>query len=185
MTEVELLDEWLEDLSRGVRHAVADLSPEALAWQPDAEANSIGVTVWHFSRWLDFIATRILSGRPSEEELWHTGGWAARTGYDPRGIGYLGLGAITGYTREQVAAIPTLSVDDLLAYHEQTSEALRTRLRALSPEALHGPAPVIGRERSMYSWLKVVTQGSFGHLGEVEALKALQARAHANTVVAG
>ena len=41
-------------------------------------------------------AAQALANRPAAEELWQTRGWAALTGYDPRGIGYLGLGLLTG-----------------------------------------------------------------------------------------
>ena len=36
-------------------------------------------------------------GEPPRGELWHTGGWAVRTGDDPTGIGHQGLGVLTGY----------------------------------------------------------------------------------------
>ncbi len=56
MTDVELLASWLDDLSRSLHRTVDKMPPEQLAWQPDAEANSIGVTVWHMARWLDALA---------------------------------------------------------------------------------------------------------------------------------
>ena len=112
MNDIELLAEWVEDFAHDVRSEIEDLSPEDLAWQTDPQANSIGVTVWHVSRWLDLLTVRALQNRSPEEEQWHTEGWAAKTGYDPRGIGYRGLGAITGYTWEEVQAIPPLSADE-------------------------------------------------------------------------
>src|SRR5260370_30284396 len=104
------------------------LSPTELAWRPDAQGNSIGVTVWHYSRWLDLLVVRFLQNRSAGEEQWHTQGWATRTGYDPRGIGFAGLGAITGYTQEEVAAIPQMSGEELLAYLDQACTVLRQYL---------------------------------------------------------
>ena len=124
MTNVELLNEWLRDLEEGLCHEIRDLTIEELSWQPDPEANSIGVTVWHISRWLDLLKVRVLDSLPPEDELWHTRGWAARTGYDPRGLGYKGYGTVTGYTQEEVAAIPILTADEQLTYLRDVVDAL-------------------------------------------------------------
>ena len=97
LTGKDMLAGWLEDFARGVREEIAELSPEALAWRPREQSNSIGVTVWHCARWLDVIAIQALKSLPGDQEHWRTQGWAARTGYDPRGHGQAGLGNITGY----------------------------------------------------------------------------------------
>ncbi len=178
MNDVELLVDWIHDLARSVREEVGPLSAAELVWQPDAEANNIGVTVWHVARWLDMITVQVFANRPPEEELWHTRGWLKKTGYDPRGIGYKGLGVVTGYTQAEVQAIPIMSADDLLSYFDQACTALCDYLRALPPDALHqAPAPESGR-RTVYQSLKPILQGCFGHAGEIEALKAMHARTH-------
>src|SRR5262249_44372208 len=100
--------------------------------------------------------------------------WAARTGYDPRGHGQAGLGAITGYTWDEVLEIPALSAADLLAYLDQTAGALAAQLRAMTPEQLQAPALGFSGRRSVYRWVAPFLQGCFGHLGEVEAMKAWQ-----------
>ncbi len=178
MNDVELLVDWIQDLAGSVRAEVAPLSAKELAWQPDPEANNIGVTVWHMARWLDVITTQVLDGQAPEAELWHTRGWMENTGYDPRGIGYKGLGVVMGYTQAEVEAIPVLSADGLLTYFDQTCAAMCDYLRALPPDALHQvPAPESGRRRTAYQSLKPIVQGCFGHVGEIEALKAMQSRA--------
>jgi hypothetical protein len=171
----DLLADWLEDFAKGVREEIAELGPEALAWQPRERANSIGVTVWHCARWLDVIGAQALRGLPGEHELWHTQGLAARTGYDPRGHGQAGLGNITGYTWDEVLEIPLLPAADLLAYLDQVTGALAAQLRAMSPEQLHGLVPGLGGRRSAYRWVRPILQGCFGHLGEIEAMKSWQA----------
>jgi Protein of unknown function (DUF664) len=55
-TPAAVLASWLADLVATVREHVGDLSAEELAFQPDPQGNSIGVTVWHFSRWLEDYA---------------------------------------------------------------------------------------------------------------------------------
>jgi hypothetical protein len=176
MRDVEILADLAQRLAADVRAEIAALSPEELAWRPDPEANSMGITVWHFSRWLDLLVVRALENRPAEEEQWHTRGWAARTGYDPRGIGYQGLGAITGYTQEEVAAIPVLSATELLTYLEHVCTALQQYLLAQEPDGLYQPALGFESRRTVYEWIKGPLLGSFGHLGEIEALKAMHAR---------
>ena len=103
-----------------------------------------------------------------------------RTGYKPQGIGYRGLGALTGYTQPEVAAIPHLSATDLLAYLDQSSEALQAYLLALpSFEPLRQPVAGWGRETPVIKQdlLKVVFMGCAGHLGEIKALRAMMKRA--------
>lgn len=87
MTGMQVLADLVSDLTKGLHQAVAGLSREELTWQPDAEGNSIGVTVWHISRGLDVLKVRLLEQQPAEAEQWHTQKWAEQTGYDPRGIG--------------------------------------------------------------------------------------------------
>src|SRR5689334_2860028 len=48
----ELYADLIVSLVEGTRGEVEKLSPRELDWQADAEGNSIGVTVWHVSRWL-------------------------------------------------------------------------------------------------------------------------------------
>jgi len=181
MQDVELLAEWIDDLSRDVRETIKDLPPDAIDWQPDAAANSIGVTIFHFSRWLDLLSVRAMDDQPPECEQWHTRGWAEKTGYDPRGIGVNGFGAVTGYSLEEVAAIPKLSADDLLTYLEQVASALSEHLRMLPAGALHESARGLGASRSVYRWVKPVLKGCLGHIGEIAALRAMYERQTINT----
>ena len=179
MQGTELYADLIATLAEGIHGEIGNLSPQELDWQPDAEGNSIGVTVWHVSRWLD-VTARVFQEKPPTDELWLTQGWAERTGYDPQGIGYRGLGALTGYTQQEVAAIPHLSAEDSLAYLDQSSEALRAYLLALpSFEPLEQPVPGWGRETPVLkrNLLKVVFMGVTGHLGEIKALRAMMKRA--------
>jgi DinB superfamily len=173
-TPAAVLAAWLADLVAIVHQHIANLTAEELAFQPDPQGNSIGVTVWHFSRWLDVVG-RAFASQPPSGELWHTAGWAARTGYDPTGIGIQGLGVLTGYTRAEVVQVPALSAAELLDYLNRVTDRLLQALDGMPTQVLHAPAPGLGT-RSRYSLLSTVLQGSFGHVGEIEALKAMRAR---------
>jgi uncharacterized protein len=177
MTDLELLADLVDDLTKGIHKAVSGLSHEELIWRPDAEGNSIGVTVWHMSRGLDVLKVRFLEQQQALAEQWHTQGWGKQTGYDPRGIGTGGLGILSGYTQEEVAAIPVLTAEQLLAYLDQVSDALRQYLLSLPEGALSRPTMFVGERLTAYQVIKEIVLGCVGHLGEIEALKALQIRA--------
>ncbi len=177
MTDIELLADLVASLAGNLHQEVTGLSREELTWRPDAEGNSIGVTVWHIGRGLDVLKVRFLEQQQALAEQWHTKGWAEKTGYDPRGIGTGGLGILSGYTQEEVAAIPELGAEELLVYLDQASEAFRQYLLSLAEGALAQPILVAGERSTAYQVIKGIILGCVGHLGEIEALKALQTRA--------
>jgi hypothetical protein len=176
MKDVELLADWIQELVRQVRREIETLSTEELTWEPAPESNHIAVTVWHFTRWLDVLTVRAFQNKSAEEEQWFTRGWAIKTGYDPRGIGYGGLGTLTGYTWKEAKAAPVLSVADLVAYLEQASQALRDYILTMSSEWLYQPAPGLGGKDTPHEWLKDIVTGSFRHVGEIQTLKAIYKR---------
>jgi hypothetical protein len=116
--DVAVLLDLIDLLVADVRHEVDGLPQDALEWQPDPQANSVGLTLWHLSRWLDVVGTQVFDGLPSGDEQWMADGWAERTGYDPRGIGDLGIGALTGFTWKEVERVPRLTGPELLEYFE-------------------------------------------------------------------
>jgi hypothetical protein len=161
----------------GLMHIqINPLDEEAFWWRPDPLGNSIGHTIWHVARWMDVLVVVVLQDRGHEDEQWHTSGWREKTGYDPRGIGFNGFGVITGYTAEEVNAIPIMAKDDLVAYFDQTLTAFRDQLLVMTDESLQEPAPGSHQGRLAYQWIKAILLGESGHVGEVEALIALRAR---------
>ena len=162
MTIQELLLDLLEDFAGTLQWTIKDLPNAALQWQPDTEANSIGVTVWHVCRSFDVLAIRVLQNRLYTEEAWHTCGWSTKTGYDPHGNGFAGWGTLSRFTRAEVDAIPKLTADELLVYFHQTVEnlcAVLTNMPAASfvqppagwPKPAQSPLPTRDRFTS-YLW---------------------------------
>jgi hypothetical protein len=176
MRETDLLADLVQDLAQGVREEIAGLDAAVLGWRSDPGGNPLGVTVWHIVRWLDRLSVQLLADRPMGEEYWFTGGWAARTGYDPQGLGRAGSGTLTGYTPDEVAAVPILAADDLLVYLDVVCAALRAQLPALSDAALAALPAAGGGRATTYQWTKGIITAGFAHLGEIRALKALHAR---------
>jgi hypothetical protein len=158
----ELLAEFVADMRNALERQLARTPEAALHWRPAREMNSIGDTVWHITRWLDLVAMWLANAAP-ERQHWIADGWAERTGYDPRGIGTDGLGAISGYTFNEVEAIPKLRADQLLAYLSAVCDDVAPKLRAADDESA--------------TRYKRVVQGVFGHVGEIGAIRAMFDRA--------
>ena len=157
---------WFEDVGARVRDRLQSLDEEALEWRADDRGNNVRETVWHMARWID-VLTRILGGTQPSTERWFTDGWAQRTSYDPRGIGDDGLGALTGYTFQEVLAIPRLNATELVRYLDSVIGPLAQRLRALPED--EASARTVRRATG-------ILQGCFGHLGEIDALLAIRQR---------
>jgi len=164
--DTELMAKWFEDIGARVRERLQGLDEDALEWRADDRGNNVRETVWHMARWID-VLTRILGGTQPSTERWFTDGWAQRTRYDPRGIGDDGLGALTGYTFEQVLAIPRLNATELVRYLDSVIGPLAQRLRALPED--EASARAVRRATG-------IVQGCFGHIGEIDALLAIRQR---------
>jgi len=179
MTEKDVLLDLLQDLAAESHATLDGTSIEALRWRPDAEANNIAVTVWHLSRAFDILKVRILANQPVEAEMWHTRGWAAKTGYDPRGKGRGGLGNLAGYNREQVEEVPTLTAPEIVSYFSQVFEALYSYLEDMPSEWLYEPPawfPQGSPPESTYVYIRNFMMDAREHLGEIKAIKAMWER---------
>jgi hypothetical protein len=154
-----------------VRAQLKALDEDALEWRPDDRGNNVRETVWHMARWID-VLTRVLGGTQPSTERWFTDGWAQRTSYDPRGIGDDGLGVLTGYTFQEVLAIPRLTTTELVRYLDSVVGPLAQALRALPDD--EAGARAVRRATG-------ILQGCLGHLGEIDALLAIRERSAQRT----
>jgi hypothetical protein len=197
MLATELLIGLLDELQRQVRVRVGHLSAVELAWRPDPGGNPVGVTVWHFSRWLDFLGVCMLGAQPQDQQHWFVNGWAERMGYDPRGLGIYGYGVLTGYTIEEVNEVPAFSAEQLLTYLSEVCAGLRDQILPLASDQLNDLAPSTVHtepdgtsfqrsqsvadedEEGPLTRLEAITgilTGSFRHTGEIDALLAIRSR---------
>jgi hypothetical protein len=148
------------------------MSVDELHWQPHPDQNPNAVTVWHVTRWIDVLGSRLFTGRPAEADAWHQAGWRDATGYEPDGIGFLGLGTLTGYSPEEMRAVPLLDGASLIAYLGQATDRLLTVIASMDNVTAR---PKSGGQ-TPYQIIGSTLQGSFGHVGEIDALVALRAR---------
>lgn len=172
MTAQDVLLDWLDTVAARLMGELEDMSSEEYRWHPDAEGNTIALTVWHVARSWDALATRVLRNEPAAQELWHRNGWRDKTGYDPRGKGPQGIGNLYGYTREEVAEVPEQAKNELTEYLNQTHQAFRSELKRLdSIESV-----VQGEDRIKYESISNFIRDGYEHLGEIKALRAMWAR---------
>lgn len=167
-----VLIDLLEDNRRRLKRLVAGMSDDCLQWKPEAEANSIAITIWHMARILDVFLTQQAKGEPPADECWFRGGWAAQTRYDPRGRGLNGWGMLTGFTQEEVDAIPPMSREQTLGYLDQVYDITREYLAATPEEILQTPALGFEGKYSRYQCIQMPLMDNVRHLGEVYSIAA-------------
>ena len=169
------LSELVSRLQRGTLARLKRIPADALYWQPHRESNSIGVTVWHYTRWWDLFGTVTLVDGAIDAQHWFRDGWMDRTGYDPRGKPPDGLGLITGYSVEEMLAVPHLSADDLAAYHTASTTSAISAIEAEDATSLQRTLQVGEGDTggSRYAQILGLALGSHRHLGEIDALSSL------------
>ena len=165
----QFIEDALNQENGLLREAVDDLTGEELVWQPGAESNPIGWTLWHMLRvedmWVQFFAQR-------QTEIWERDGWHEKFGLPTRDNGF-------NHTPQQVAEFPALEFGTLLEYGEAVRAGTLEYLRGLSPEGLE-VMPWADRPNIWWHNLPVAAMfrqliGEFyQHLGQIAYLKGLQ-----------
>jgi uncharacterized damage-inducible protein DinB len=104
MTSADLLVDGFGRIRENVADVLSGLTPDQLAYQLDAAANSISWLVWHLTRVQDDHVAKAFG----VSQVWSDGGWAARFGLPPETMehGY-------GHAAAEVAGL-------LAEYHEAT-----------------------------------------------------------------
>jgi hypothetical protein len=112
MTSTELLVEAFQRIRDELHPAVNGLSPDELAFRPEAESNSIAWLAWHLTR----IQDDHVAGLDGSEQVWIANGWRDRFGLplDPLDTGY-------GHDPDTVAKV-TADAASLLGYYEDVHQ---------------------------------------------------------------
>ncbi len=173
LTGNEVMVDYLDDNLRRLKRMLAGVSDDCLHWQSDPEANSIATNLWHMGRILDVFFTQLAQGLPSEEERWIAGGWAEKTGYDPRGLGRDGWGSINEYTREAVAAMPHFNLELLLNFIEDVHGTVREFLMATPMLNLAKPATAFEGQFTQYQVISMALMDNVRHVGEIRLIISL------------
>jgi hypothetical protein len=120
----------------------------------------------------DVFLTQQANGYLAVEECWFHEGWAEQTGYDPHGIGQNGWGMVTGYTIEEVRAIPRLTRVQLIGYIDDVYDTVKVYLESNHFEELETPAAGFDGRYSKYQCIQMALLDNIRHLGEVFAIRA-------------
>lgn len=168
----DVLIDLLEDNRRRLQRRLDTLNEDCLYWRPEPEANNIAVTMWHMARILDVFVNRQAQGKAPADECWFKGGWVECTGYDPRGIGQNGWGMLTGYTQEEVAALPDLMPADLLRFLNEVYDAVHAYVEQTPMDELLTPAAGFDGRYTKYQCVQMALMDNVRHLGEIYAITA-------------
>ena len=169
MNANDVLIDLLED---NLHRVFSVMNDECVYWKPDMETNNVAITVWHMARIFDVFLTQQAKGDLAEEECWCRHGWAEATGYDPRGIGQNGWGMITGYTQEEVAAIPQLTRRQMLGYLDEVYDTVKEYLSNTPMGRLQTQSAGFDGRYTKYQCIQMALLDNVRHLGEIYALKA-------------
>jgi hypothetical protein len=117
MKATQVLKMQAEIIGRQLAEMVDGLSHEQIFLMPERPQNSLGFLAWHFLRVWDQFDSLILE----QEDLYISGGWREKFGFDVNGLGIDGSGVGTGFTREEVALVRP-QAETLLAYYAAVAE---------------------------------------------------------------
>jgi hypothetical protein len=119
----DVLTDLFGRVDEHVDDALTGLDDESLSVTVIPGTNPIGWLIWHLSRVQDDHVAELLG----DEQIWISGGWAARFGVDPdpHNTGY-------GHTAGDVAAIRPDGIDALRGYHAAVAARTRGLLAGLT-----------------------------------------------------
>lgn len=125
MNGIDVLTDGFSRLRESAHAAVADLTPDQLAWRADPGANTVAWLLWHLAR----VQDDHVAGLAGSPQVWTRDGWSERFAlpFDDAEIGY-------GQDADDVAAVRPGSADLLTGYLDavldRTGEYLRTLVEA-------------------------------------------------------
>ena len=174
MNLLEFATEMFEEYGTRLYGYLDGLTTEELNWRPNAEANSIAFIVWHTARVEDRWFQVFCQDKP---DLWTSGRWFEKLGMDKRQ-------SAVGLTPDDLAAFPTLTMDDLKSFFEAVRSETQKYLASIGPEDLEtapGRSP-FGGSASANRFAKFTIQRMFRqliqeeiqHLGQIGLLHGLQ-----------
>ncbi len=173
MNTIAYLKMQAEALPAAVHRRVDDLTDDQVVWRLTPRSNHVGFIAWHCLRACDMQLGRV-RGVTADDEVWQTGGFRDRTGYDPRGLGTRGLGIGTGYSLAMVNAVP-VTKDLMTAYADAVSQAYLAHLGTMQDADLDAPldVPAGAPSTQAFNAFEVALRQFYQHMGECDFLRGL------------
>ena len=104
--ERDIYREMVEEMSERLAQEIAPLTEAQIANRPGPKLNPIGFILFHVLRAWERDLNHLILGQLPMEDTWHRLGLSDETGFEPTGTGYQGWGNGTGYSDEEVDALP-------------------------------------------------------------------------------
>lgn len=163
---VEFLRHELGRLHSQYERAVSDLTDEQWHWLPNHKGNSIAFITWHFVRTEDNVVRFILQDR--RPTVWQEGGYAEKFGLHPIAQG-------TGMSMPEAQA---LRINDIAAFRDYMARVFASTaewLAGVDPATLDTVVMVrpLGEMPKVQALGQVCVTHGFGHLGEIDHIRAL------------
>ncbi len=166
MTLNEFIADALDKENGFLLDALDGLGPDELAWQPAADANSIGWILWHMVRvedmWIQFFAQ-------FQTELWETEGWHEKFGLPTRDNGF-------GHTADQVNNFPGVDLAEFLRYRAAVRQATLAYLDTLTAEDMERVPRERRPEMSLGAMFRQIIGEMYQHVGHIAYLRGLQGK---------
>ncbi len=166
MTLNEFIADALDKENGFLTDALDGLGQDELAWQPAADANSIGWILWHMVRvedmWIQFFAQ-------FQTELWETEGWHEKFGLPTRDNGF-------GHTAEQVNNFPGVDLGEFLRYRASVRQSTLAYLDTLTPEDMERVPRERRPEMSLGAMFRQIIGEMYQHVGHIAYLRGLQGK---------
>ena len=178
MPTKELIQGGFANVKRTLDRTLNTLTPAELKWQPQHDANSIQIILFHMARAED---TNVQSRLQKKPELWESEKWYQKLNRDAKDNG-------GHYTADQVAAFSVSDTKDLLAYFEAVRDKTLEYMKDLTEEGLErkftmpafGPPPAAGApprppmELTVAAMLLNTVTHLVQHIGEISYIRGLQ-----------
>ncbi len=155
----------IDRVNQATTRVINGLSQDEISWQPNPEANSIGLILLHAVRFEDiFIQTRMRR----KSQVWETGKWFEKMHLAPSET-------VSGYTAEQVAAFRAPDISIITAYSEAVRAETKEYLKALAPEEFDRTINV-GRmgDVSIGNLFTLIIVHIAQHAGEISYIRGLK-----------
>jgi uncharacterized damage-inducible protein DinB len=126
MEAKQLIQSGLENVTRSVDRTLDGLTPAELKWQPRADANSIGLILFHMARSEDSFVQFLLQHKP---QIWEEEKWCQKLDKAPGDSG-------SHYTSEQVASFCVPDLKNLREYSQAVRKKTLEFLKDMTPAKL-------------------------------------------------
>lgn len=162
----------ITEMSSMLSQQVGELDDATLSKRPGPALNPVGFIYWHILRVWDLDLNWLIKGGAPGDDAWHRGGYSNELDYTPDGVGTRGMGIGTGYTDNEVDAVP-YRADVLARYQRQLLDETNAYLSEATDEELQRELPLRDQTTTVAARLQHTVSHSWNHVGEIRMTKSM------------